>query len=164
MYAVLLIYAGEVCVCVCVCVCACGVCVCVCECVCVCVCLHFTALETVIYSTRNAEPTAPKTTAPSKVRALGFATSHPKSPGNAYRAFRGVSHWLRSGARSLQPWQHPAVCSCDLRSGGRGRGHRGATHGPCRHGGRDRGYDVRPCTKTERGSKTNGALGLETPT
>ena len=36
-------------------------------------------------------------------------------------------------------WQHPAVCSSDLRRGGHGCGHRGAAHGPCRHGGRGRG-------------------------
>ena len=47
----------------------------------------FLAFKDRYYSTRNAEPTALRLPPLPKVRALGFATSHPKSPGNAYRAF-----------------------------------------------------------------------------
>eukprot|EP00964_Phaeocystis_antarctica_P026886 scaffold15134_cov66-Phaeocystis_antarctica.AAC.3 len=44
---------------------------------------------------------------------------------------------------------HPVVCRRDLRSEFRSRGHRRGAHGPCRHGGRGRGFG---CGSIHRGA------------
>ena len=75
-------------------------------------------------------------TCPADSRGPHWCRSVDPSPSRRRRG----GHGPRSGCGLVSdPWQHPAVCSCDLRSGSHGPGHRGAAHGPCRHGGRARG-------------------------